>query len=57
MKTQNNGFQIRYHSFVQTTCTENAIASSEGIVRLVRLQSKKNIKKKNQITEKALFKN
>ena len=57
MKTQNNGFQIGYHSFVQPSCTENASASSEGIVRLIRLQSKKNIKKINQITEKALSKN
>ena len=57
MKPQNKGFQIRNHSFVQPTCTENAIASREGIVRLARLQSKKNIKKINQITEKALSKN
>ena len=57
MEPQNKGFESPHHSFVQLTCTENAIALSVGIVRRGRLKSKKNIHKINQITEKVLSTN
>ena len=46
------GLESTQHSLVQLTCTENAIACSVGIVRMVRLTSKKNVYKMNQRTEK-----
>ena len=56
-EAQNKGFERPHHSFVQLTCTENAIALSVGIGRRVRLKSKKNIHKMNQIMEKVLSTN
>ena len=45
MKPYNKGFERPSHSFVQLTCTENAINFSVDIVRVVRLKCKKNIYK------------
>ena len=57
MKPQNKGFESPHHSFVQLTCTENAIAFSVGIVRMVRLKSKKNIYKNQSDNGKILSTN